>query len=108
MAVFSYRCPGCDARHSTVGAVGADPPRVYCETCDAWMKRDYRTDRPLPAPVWQEHWNPSTNSLISDRKQLAAELRRKSDEASEHTGIAHSYVPVDRADIPSMADLSDV
>ena len=45
--------------------------------------------------------------LWIDRRQLAAELREKSDYMSELTGHEHRYVPVDRVDIPSFADVND-
>ena len=49
-------------------------------------------------PVMHEHFNHSVGKPISDRRQFAAELRRKSEEMTERTGTPHNYVAVDLGD----------
>jgi hypothetical protein len=68
-----------------------------CPECGATLKRDYSTVQ--LAPVMQEHYNPSVNKPISSTRQLMDEFKRKSDEASEQTGIEHRYVPADVKDL---------
>jgi hypothetical protein len=50
------------------------------------------------APVMQSHLNPSTGSIISDPKQFSRELARKSELATERTGIPHNYQPCSLTD----------
>lgn len=107
MALYSFRCRDCGTSATSSAPIGAEVLVPFCGACNRPMKRDYRADAPRPAPVWQEHFNPSAGCVVSDRKQLAAKLRQKSDEMSEYTGMEHRYVPVDRADIPEFADVTD-
>jgi hypothetical protein len=46
----------------------------------------------------QSHLNPSTGSIISDPKQFSRELVRKSELATERTGIPHNYQPCSLTD----------
>lgn len=50
------------------------------------------------ARVWHEHWNPSTGSVVSSRQQFRDDLKRRSEEATERTGIPHNFVEVDITD----------
>ena len=49
-----------------------------------------------------EHFNYTVGKVISDKKQFAAELDRKSAEMTERTGTPHNYVPVDLSDKESL------
>lgn len=107
MALYSFRCRECDTVSFTQAPIGSEILTPRCSDCSLPMKRDYRADSPGVAPVWQEHFNPSTGTMISDKKQFAAQLREKSDYMSEKLGTEHRFVPVERADIPSFADVHD-
>lgn len=48
--------------------------------------------------VMQSHFNNTTNSEISDPRQFERELKVKSLQAEERTGIPHNFVPVDPHD----------
>lgn len=49
--------------------------------------------------VWQEGWNPAVNAPISDQRQFERELAKKSEIASESTGIPHNFQPCDWAEL---------
>lgn len=61
--------------------------------CPGILKRDYSSVN--FAPVMHSHFNHSVGKPISDMKQFTDALKRKSDEATERTGIPHNFVPAD-------------
>lgn len=109
MALYTYKCPECDIRTTISHPI--PPPGTamgrpeFCPGCGRDgedMRRDYRTDKPQPAPVWQSHFNPSSGTVVSDRRQLQSDLDRKSDELYNRTGIEQRPVVLDRGDMAGM------
>lgn len=96
--MYSYLCPNCDAEqiHSTMLplGVGLDEP---CDVCDHpyVVRAICRLNFTLSLP---EHFNNSTGKYVSNRRDFSDQLKRKSDEMSERTGMHHNYVPVDPTD----------
>ena len=91
MPVYEYKC---GEGHVTLETHGRDDSYVGLpgRCCGMPVKRKYSISF---APVWQEHFNHSTGSPISDPKQFSAKLRELSDRQTEHTGIPHDYQPSD-------------
>lgn len=121
MAFYTYRCPRCDRRETVSRPIvaGSEHVVVLCVDCpkgdiaaygrddipvhsDVVMKRDYRTDSPQPAPMWPEHLNPTTNTVVRSRAQLQSDMDRQAAETFERTGIESRPVVVDRADLDSL------
>ncbi len=103
MPMYTFRCTTCGARQEVVSSIRDYPerPNARCRACLGEMVRDYRADRPQPAPMWPEHLNPSTGTVVRSRKQLQDDMNRKADEQFERTGIPSRPVVVDRADMPT-------
>lgn len=106
MALYTYRCRECGwteivqasiAQHDLIAV-------PMCPTCNTGehMPRDYRADAPRPAPMWPEHFNPTTGTVIRDRKQMQSDLDRAADALYERTGIEQRPVVIDRADMADM------
>lgn len=104
MPLYTYRCPQCDNRELVSRPINVEAPGPICGHCDRHspMKRDYRTDRPFTAPVWQSHFNPSTGTIVSDKKQMQSDMDRASESLYERTGIEQRNVVIDRADMKAL------
>ncbi len=104
MALYSYRCPECGyprVVNESIEEHGTNPPPI-CPSCTLVLKRDYREDKPQPAPMWPEHMNPSTGTVVRSRRQLQDDMDRGAAELFDRTGIESRPVVVDHADLPSM------
>lgn len=116
MALYSYRCPMCGhtdtvshpiAEHdgftapscpTCIGVIGSTP----MPGAQVAMVRDYATDKPQPAPMWPEHFNPTTGTVVRSRKQLQSDMDRGADELYQRSGIESRPVVLDRADMLAM------
>ena len=103
MPQYTFRCTGCGATQEIVSSIKDydEYPMAGCVKCHAGMKRDYKADKPQPAPMWPEHFNPSTGTVVRSRQQLQDDLNRGAEENFARTGIPSSPVVVDRADMPA-------
>lgn len=101
MALFTFRCRDCGHSIELHGPIGKSPLPPVCRWCGAMTRRDYRTDKPQPAPVWQEHWNPSVGGYVSDRRKMQSMMDRASDDLFERSGIEQKNVVVERGDMPT-------
>lgn len=99
MPVYLYRCRGCQT-HGEKFQHHNDDPMLDCPDCGKPMLRRVYSFK--PAKVMHEHFNHTVGKVISDKKQFAAELDRKSAEMTERTGTPHNYVPVDLSDKESL------
>lgn len=95
MAMYEYRCTGC--RDTTTLDVRVRLPELPCVTCGTKTTHK-RVFSFTVQPMMHEHWNKAVGAPISDMGQFRRELKRRSEEATEHTGIEHSYVPVEHGD----------
>lgn len=109
MALYSYRCPRCGEprimSHSIAEHDTLPPPT--CVSCTFFgdpieLVRDYRTDKPQPAPMWPEHLNPTTGTVVRTRQQLQSDMNRGAEELHARTGIESRPVVVDRGDMLAM------
>lgn len=104
MPLYSFRCTVCHNSTTISSSISDYPdiPNAMCMRCkQGEMKRDYKADKPQPAPMWPEHYNPSTGTVVRTRRQMQDDLNRGAEEQYERTGIPSSPVVVDRADLPS-------
>lgn len=104
MPLYSFRCDQCGNAQTISSSIRdyPDVPAAMCMVCKAGeMKRDYKADKPQPAPMWPEHYNPSTGTVVRSRRQMQDDLNRGAEEQFERTGIPSNPVVVDRADMPS-------
>ena len=92
MAIYEFRCQNCGRSNETQVREAS----LYCDACGHQMKRVWSFQA---APVWQAHQNMTTGTVISDPRQFERELRQKSVEATERTGIPHNFVPADMSDV---------
>lgn len=104
MPLYTFRCDNCG--HQTVINSSIrdypDVPNAHCMECRSGeLRRDYRADKPQPAPMWPEHYNPSTGTVVRSRQQLQDDLNRGAEENFNRTGIPSQPVVVDWADMPS-------
>lgn len=100
MPLYTFTCRRC-RNSKTVSAPIADGPAAPpCPVCldGTAMKRDYRTDAPQPAPMWPEHLNPSSGTVVRTKRQLADDLKRKDEALYARTGIEQRSVVVERGD----------
>lgn len=103
MPMYSFKCSGCGREQTIVSSIRdySSHPNANCTDCHAPMVRNYKVDAPQPAPMWPEHFNPATGTVVRTRKQMQSDLDRKADEQFERTGIPSKPVVVDRADMES-------
>ena len=101
MPLYTYRCPHCEHRELVSRPINMETPPPICTSCytHSVMKRDYRQDRPFTAPVWQAHFNPSTGTIVSDKKGMQSDMDRASEALYNRTGIEQRNVVIDRADM---------
>lgn len=102
MPVYSFRCRMCGNFELITSPIHTPPEPHPCVCGDGQLKRDYRADKPQPAPVWQEHWNPSVGDYVSDRTKMQDKMNRYSDDLYERTGIEQSNVVVDKVDMDTL------
>ncbi len=99
MPVYLYRCGACLANGEKWQSIKEDRLVVCPECHEPELRRVYSFSL---ATVMHEHFDHTVGKVISDRRQFVSELKRKSEEATERTGIPHNYVPVDLSDRESL------
>lgn len=97
---YSYFCTVCgnediDETFSYVGDIGPHP----CSVCGSIMRRGFSFSF---RRSMQEHFNTSTGTYVSTRRDFEDDLKRKSEEASHRTGMDHNFVPVDMNDMKAL------
>lgn len=100
MALYTYRCPNCATSRTVQHPIADTPPAPSCykHGDPTPMKRDYRADAPQPAPMWPEHFNPSSGTVVRTERQLADDLKRKDEALYNRTGVEQRSVVVSAAD----------
>lgn len=101
MPLYTFRCRGCGRTQTIQSSIAnyPDTPSAYCTVCHSAMARDYKADKPRPAAMWPEHYNPSTGTVVRSRQQLQDDLNRGADDQFNRTGIPSSPVVVERGDM---------
>ncbi len=100
MAFYTFRCTNCSSTATVQAPIAEGPTAPSCGDCGyvGLMVRDYRADAPQPAPMWPEHWNPSSGTVVRTERQLADDLKRKDEKLYARTGIEQRSVVVHRSD----------
>jgi hypothetical protein len=97
MQIYAYRCnnPAC---HQPVESTHrGDQHPDPCPTCHIGvLKRRWQVSM---APVMQAAFSEATQTVVSDMRKFRAELRQKSEEYTEKTGIPADFQPCDWQDL---------
>lgn len=89
MPMYEFQCREC-------GTILHSNSRTEQQcNCGGSLKRKYGFSFKRPM---QEHYNPTVGKVISSDRQFTRELKIASEQATERTGIKHSFVPVDISD----------
>lgn len=99
MPLYTYACDGCGTQVDT--EIRADAGTAPCLVCDPNGNTTTRWQRKWgfsAIPPMREHFNHTLGKPISDMNKFKSELARKSDEASEQTGMEHNYQPLEYGD----------
>lgn len=120
MPTYEYRCPDCRIVLQDIRPFShADDP-TPCPECIEVKPRipggGLVSTTPLMKRIpssfakpreFHEGLNPTTGKYTSSAQQHIDNLKRQSDEASERTGITHSFVPLDPAESASICGITD-
>lgn len=94
MPTYVFRCTQCGEYETYL----SDPVQFHvCPRCQQMSRRRFTPPNTYVDP-FDSHYNPTVNQVITSKSQFKSELSRASDLASEKTGIAHNYQPVDTRD----------
>lgn len=108
MPLFDYRCEqGHITRdvHQSIHTPLDDQRTIPCHFCDAPAHKLIAF--PVVKKSLQPHHNLATGSYIQNEQALRSEFSRLSDEASERTGVTHSYVPLDNNEAREVCGVDD-
>jgi hypothetical protein len=102
--IYEYKCRMCGQIESTTRHRGDRMGDCTNPDCSGSLTRLFSVSvqRPL-----HEHWNPTVNAVVSSNAQFDDMLKRKSDEATENTGIEHRFVRHDPADTQALKVTSE-
>lgn len=59
------------------------------------MKKRFQFSTPSPRIQFQPHFNYSVGQYVTSNRSFDEALKRKGDEASNHTGVHHDYIRLD-------------
>jgi predicted nucleic acid-binding Zn ribbon protein len=96
MPTYALRCRCCN-RHWDEYRPTFTPdglPRD-CPACGGPVVRRWTPPYVLRTGFVETHFNHTTGEIVHNQSEFRDQLKRKSDEASERTGIEHRFVPVD-------------
>lgn len=92
MPLYEYRCPDCNDIFHKQCSIADSAELPYCPDCGVRMKQRfgfaYHAD-------YREHFNTTTGSMITSKKQFRNELKVLSEKATLETGVYHDFVPAD-------------
>lgn len=99
MPIYSYKCRECGEQYEWFHNTHHPTHRPLCPECGYPMGRDYSSVTYSLSPLrFETHLNHATGTVVKSQSHFRDELKRKSEEASEHLGIEHNFVPVDPSD----------
>lgn len=103
--IYTFQCQSCFwETHDTISVPIGAPYPAPCQQCGGLVRRrvSFSFRRSL-AP----HFNQSTGNYVSNERDFADQLKRKSEEATLRTGMEHNYVPVDVTDAKALGVTDD-
>lgn len=99
MPQYEFKCPECQHRYTVEDKDGP----WYCLNHkygpSPRLKRVFGFS--LVKPM-QEHYNPTTGTVVSNSRQFRDGLKVASDRETARTGIEHNYVEVDPTDAKAL------
>lgn len=95
MPIYEYRCPECATRVTSTSRANTLPGPCHACAFPGPLRRVFSF---AFKPIMHSHFNNTVGKPISDIKQFRSELSRKSDEATEQTGIPHNFQPIEAGD----------
>lgn len=104
MPVYEFRCPVDDATYEILHHGGPPPHIPICPTHDSHLRRVYSFTKTI---MFQDGYSDATGSYVSSNRDMADQLKRKSDEATARTGIPHDFVPMHPSDMKAMASTEE-
>lgn len=121
MPTYEYRCPNCRLTLQDIRPFREADDFPLCPECtearldldpDGLDGSDWPLMKRIPSSFakpreFHEGLNPTTGKYTSSAQQHIDNLKRQSDEASERTGITHSFVPLDPAESASICGITD-
>ena len=96
MPTYTYRCPWCNNEWDRFFPFDESDTPVYCsyDGCHAEKVLSIGAfHRSMPA-----HYNMSVGKHVSNIREFKDDLKRASETASQRTGIAHNFTPIDMRD----------
>ena len=102
MTLYQYRCDSCKRLFNTENRADS----TTCPDCGTQAPRKFAFS---VSTGMREHWNIAAGEYVSNQRNLDDAFKRKSEAASERTGIEHEFVRVDVADMrdPSAHGVSE-
>ena len=102
MPVYEFRCPVCHPSHNTYEIFhhgGPPDHKPVCPVHDEHLRRVFSFAKTV---MFQDGYSPATGTYVSSHHDAAEQLKRKSEEAFQATGIPHDLVPVHPSDMAAM------
>lgn len=118
MPYYTYECPEHDC-FDVQFPFGEAPETVKCSVEEEYATGNDKELLPCGldakrifsgvnmAQVMQSHYNESTGTVVSSKRQHSDDLKRRSEEATLRTGIEHNFVPMDGPEIKEQYGSSD-
>ena len=92
MPLYEYRCPTCDVLFHRQCSIDKSTELQICPDCGTQLAKRfgfaYHAD-------YREHFNTTTGTMISSKKQFREQLKVASERATLETGVYHDFVPAD-------------
>jgi hypothetical protein len=100
MPSYEFKCGYC----RTTQTEFAREPVPVCLICKRPLDRRFSFNI---GKVFDPHFNNTTGTYVSNRREFVDDLHRLSDRQSERLGIEHNYVPIDPGEDPSAFGVTD-
>lgn len=105
--IYNFLCDDCAHEECFDPGYGmsiGDLTHYLCERCYGGLRRSasFCVQRPMI-----EHLNVTTGMPVSSEKQFKEQLKIKSDEATQRTGMDHKFVPCDVTDMKALGVTGD-
>lgn len=91
MPLYDFLC-GCGQESSTARGMEGNTLDKVCPNCGEPMARRFSQ---FGFKRFQEHYSPAVGKVVSSERGFRDDLKRASEEATQRTGIPHSFVPVE-------------
>ena len=108
MPVYEFRCQYCAEAglpsYEIFHHGGPPEHRPLCPRHDIHLSRVYSFTKTI---MFQDGYSPVTGGYVSSMSDTAEQLKRRSEELTNQTGIPHDLVPVHPSDMHSMTSTEE-